>query len=221
MRIAIAALALALAGCAAGGPEVKLTGRAEGGGLAYVGPLLGQARQDFFGGTGPSPGTGGGGGGAFGVAEPVRLAGFVPGAVSLGLTWEGGEAAGWHFRPGLALSRHVAHAELPQGLGIFTDPMDIDLVAHGVTGTLELQRDRVISPNWTAQYGAGIGLQRMFSHGHFQSALIDLKSDIAVTSPFAMIGAGLFNARGGGLEAEARYFGSDSAEYSLGLVQRF
>ncbi len=217
-----------LAACSGDADGFEVSGQVAGGQVAYVGPALAAARQDFFGGGG----TGGGGtiaggtsagvtGGGFGLDEPVRLQGAIPAVIAV--TWSRHTALGdgWQVQSALRLSHQEARAYLPEGLAVLTDPMQVALSAEAAGAEVMLRRAGELGRGWTWDYGAGLGVQDMAIRADLQSALIDLTSLVNVTQFYALASGRLVHPSGLGLTGQVMIFDRGGTEYQVGFVQAF
>lgn len=210
---------LCLSACSGGEVGWEVSEQAAGGQVSYVGPTLAQARRDFFGGD--ASGGGGGSLGGFGLDEAVTLRGAPPSVTAISLTRKDAMGRGWHMRSALTLSHAEAQASLPEGLGVLTDPMQVDMWAGAVQVQVTLGRSQALAQDWTLDYSAGLGLQQIAARSHLQSALIDLRSRVDLTQPYMTASGRLANGHGTGLTGDVMVFQTGGAEYRLGLVQSF
>ena len=220
--------ALCLSACSGGELGLELSGQAAAGQVSYVGPTLAQARRDFFGdddgaGSGPGSGAGEGGGaaGGFGLDEAVNLRAAPPSVTAVSVTQRGKLGQGWHLRSALTLAHDQALASLPEGLGVLTDPMQVEISAEAAAVQVTLGRRQDLSRLWSLDYAAGLGLQHVATKAHLQSALIDLRTRVNLTQPYAVVSGRLAHAAGFGLTGDVMVFQTGAAEYRLGLVQAF
>ena len=180
--------------------------------IGPVGATLNQARRDFV----------GGGGGPFGgsltdIPVDYSSGGSVVGTVAVvrsdDLMFD------LHLGSKLFAEHGTVRARLSDGLGVFTDPMQVAMWANGVGAELSLGRMTTLSGGQIVDCSAGIGLTRVVSKVHLQSALLDLRATAAVTLPYATFTGRYRPVQGPDMLADIRVFSLGSIEARLGLVQ--
>lgn len=229
MKVLHLLLPLVLCSCAQDGPNVVLSDQATFGQVPYIVPVLDQAERNFFGGGGHGGHGGGfglGGGGVvsgvdLGIDETAEFLGLPPSEARLAIVFPREITPEWELRPALSLSRHDARVFLPQGLGVLTDPMTIDLSAESLTAEIGLVRRQRLSPVWTAEYGGALGIAQVSGRAHFTSALIDLRSAIDLSQPYIAANGRISHENGSGISGQILYYAPNSAEFRLGAFQEF
>lgn len=212
---------LFLPACAGGGGHFEMSGQVAAGQVAYVGPALAQARDNFFGDGGGGSGGGGATGGGFGLDEAVTLQGAAPSVVALAWTRQEDLGGDWHLQSALRLSHQEARAYLPEGLGVLTDPMRVRLWAEAAAVEVSLGRTHGAGRGWTWGYAAGVGLQQIAARAHLQSALIDVASRVDLTQPYTVLSGRVSHPAGVGLDGQVLMFQDGGTEFRLGFVQEF
>lgn len=196
------ALVLVLAGCA-GGPDLSVRGGAAG--LLAVPGALDAAGAAFVGPGVPGSGTGGLAGFdrsllRAGSATPLRQT--ATRQVELGAVLRrplGPVAGGALVLEGsvrLGLSQAAWH--LPQGIGVFTDPMDIRVTSRTLTPELRLVHETPLAGAGKMGAGAlalfaGAGAVLTDSRVRARSALIALDVRHRETLPYLVLGAGVWH----------------------------
>lgn len=220
MIIRFLSVLLCLAACSDGKISVQLAEHAAAGQVSYADPALRQARRDFF---GESDGVGGadGGGGGFGLKERVEVRGAPPTVTALSVTRRDDMGRGWSLRSSLTVAHAGIRATLPEGLGVLTDPMRVEIRAETAQVQLSVGRSTVLPAGWVLDYGAGLGLQQVAARAHMRSALIDLVSHTDLTQPYAEVYGRVISRRSIGLSAGLMLFQQGEQEYRMGIFQEF
>ena len=217
---------LALGGCAAGGARVTLSQDAVVGQLAYVAAPVVAAKRSFFGTDVPAPGDSAGGvaGGktavSFGTPDQVSLQGASPEVIRLTLSQLD------DLGPALLTSRAVAayqhvHASLPNGIGVLTDPMDIEIDAQSFGVEVLLGQRRALPGNLHLDYAFGLGVAQVIAAAHLQSALIDVTGHSHQIQRYGIAESRLGGAGGGAVQGSLILFESGARELRLGFSQSF
>ena len=237
MNPAYLAVVAALCGCAAAPPTLippTLTLSVQGvaGELAYGAPTLADARRRFFGDDTGSGGGGGGGGGSglLSGADPVTLQGLPPTVTALTLQRRD-DLGGVTLTSSLQAGYHHMRGTLPQGIGVLTDPLQIEIRGQSLAAQVVASRTAALPYGLRLDYGAGIGLVQVSAAMRLQSALLDLRGRSHQTLPYAMVQARLTGSTGPdrfmrepsglGLLAEVLHFQSGATEARLGVAQSF
>ena len=211
---------LALAACTAGQTSLAVQGQATGGQLAYGAPTLADAKRGFFG----DPGGSGGGNGSnslLGGGDTVVLHGAPPTVTALTLT-RSNDLGGGIVLEGTALAGfHHLSGTLPNGFGVLTDPIQIDMWAQSLSLQMVLGQSRALPAGWQLEYGAGLGVSYVSAATHLQSALLDVRGHSAQTLPYAMAETRLSGRKGPALLGSLWVFYPSGTELRLGLEQAF
>jgi hypothetical protein len=210
MKFPAAALIACLAACNAT-TGVQVSGQAALGQIGHVGPTLDQARRNFLGGGGPL-------GGSF-ATIPVDYSQGGNLVGTLALVRSDALTGNLHLRSRIYAEHSTVAVRLPNGLGVFTDPMKAAMWANGLGGDVSLGRDLTLPGGQQAQLAAGLGVSRVQSRVHLQSALIDLRATTRITLPYASLTARYAPVKGPDLQADIRAYSADQVELRLGLVQ--
>jgi hypothetical protein len=210
MKSPVLALIACLSACS-DTTRLEVSEQAALGQIGHVATTLGQARRDFLGGGGPL-------GGSFSTI-PVDYSGGGSLTGTVAVVRSDDLTSGLHLRSSLYAEHSTVRARLPDGLGVFTDPMQVAMWANGVGAELALGRSTTLPDGHKLTYAAGLGLTRVQSSVHLQSALIDLRATTLVTLPYASMSAQFAPVRGPDLHAGLRAFSADQVEVRLGLVQ--
>lgn len=210
MKFPAVALAACLAACSPT-TGLELSEQASLGQIGHVGPTLDQARRDFLGGGGPL-------GGSF-SSVPVDYSDGGSLAGTVALVWSDALTANLHLTSRLYAEHSTVVARLPDGLGVFTDPMKTAIWANGLGAQLSLGRSQTLPGGQQTDLSAGLGLTRVHSRVHLQSALIDLRAETFVTLPYASLTGRYRPVKGPDLQADIRAYSADRVEVRLGLIQ--
>ncbi len=201
-------MALGLAGCGpglsvTGGPAGMLAvpGALDAAGAAFVGPGL--------------PGAGAGGLAGFdrgllraGSATPLRQTASREVALGAVLRRPLGPVAGGTLtlEGSLRLGLSQAAWHLPQGVGVFGDPMDIRITSRTLTPELRLVHETPLAGAGGLAVFAGAGAVLADSRVRARSALIALEVRHRDTLPYLVLGAGVWHPLPGqgraGIEAQ-------------------
>jgi hypothetical protein len=220
MIIRFLSVLLCLAACSDDHISLQLAEHAAAGQVSYVGPALRQAKRDFFGESGGAGGAAGGGGG-FGLEERVEVRGAPPTVTALSLTRRDDIGRGWDLRSSLTVAHAGIQARLPEGLGVLTDPMRVEIRAEAVQMELSVGRAQVLPAGWVLDYGAGLGLQQIAARADVRSALINLVSHTDLTQPYALVHGRVTSPQDIGLSAGLMLFKDGGPEYRVGIFQQF
>jgi hypothetical protein len=210
MKFPAAALIACLAACNAT-TGVQVSGQAALGQIGHVGPTLDQARRNFLGGGGPL-------GGSF-ATIPVDYSQGGNLVGTLALVRSDALTGNLQLQSRIYAEHSTVAVRLPNGLGVFTDPMKAAMWANGLGGDVSLGRDLTLPGGQQAQLAAGLGVSRVQSRVHLQSALIDLRATTRITLPYASLTARYAPVKGPDLQADIRAYSTDQVEVRLGLVQ--
>ncbi len=187
----------------------------------YLDPTLYQAKRDFFGPDGSDPGPIGGGSGGSLFAGAVTMRGAPPSVASIRVTRRDPVATGLDLQTQVALDRSAMHARLPDGIGVLTDPMDVDIQAQTLRVQVALSQHHTLPTGWGVEYGAGLGLQSMTARSYFSSALIDLHSQVQATQSYWLLMGEIRPPRGPSVTGSLLVYPSGADEIRLGLSQSF
>lgn len=210
MKMPAIALFACLTACTAT-TGLEVSGQAALGQIGHVGPTLDQARRDFLGGGGPL-------GGSF-ATIPVDYSQGGNLVGTLALVRSDVLTGNLHLQSRIYAEHSTVAARLPNGLGVFTDPMKAAMWANGVGAQVSLGRDLTLPGGQQAQLAAGLGVSRVQSRVHLQSALIDLRATTRITLPYASLTARYAPVKWPDLQADIRAYSTDQVELRLGLVQ--
>ena len=228
------AVVLALCGCAGAPPVLTLSAQGVAGQLAYGAPTLADAKRRFFGDDGAQGGAGGGTGGGgtdlLSGAAPVTLQGLPPGVIALTLQRRD-DLGGVTLTSSLQAGYHHLRGTLPQGIGVLTDPLQIQIWGQSLTAQVVATQSAALPYGMLVEYGAGVGLAQVNAATHLQSALLDLRGRSRQTLPYATLQARLTGSTGSepfgtdlltlGLLVEVLHFQSGATELRLGVAQSF
>jgi hypothetical protein len=198
------------------------------GNAAHIGPVLAQAERDFIGDSGfggnlggsSGSGSGSGSGSDSGSSAPANTGG-IPVGLTLALSRD------WPVGGGMALRARAhgeytsLHTSLPEGLGVLTDPMRVDIRSTALGGDLSLARRTSLPSGSALDYSAGLGVSMAEASVHLQSALIDRPSHIRLTQPYLLAQGRYLPRQGPEALAELRVLDRGQAELRLGLAQSF
>ena len=211
MKVHILALVAVVAACSADGARIEASGQAALGQIGYAGPVLDQAQRDFLGADGGFPGAGNddpvpfrGGGG---VTAALAVQRFRPLAPGFGLQTRAYADLG------------ATTARLPQGLGVFTDPARVRMLAAGLAADVMLQQAHETPGGHRVTHAVGLGLTRTVAWVDIGSALIDRQSRVWLTQPYVSLTTRYQLRSGLDLGADARVFRGGGTELRLGVAQ--
>jgi hypothetical protein len=211
MKFPAAALIACLSACNAT-TGLEVSEQAALGQIGHVGPTLDQARRNFLG--------GGGGplaGGFANILVDYSDGGSLAGTVAL--VRRDAMAGNLQVTSRLYAEHSTVMARLPDGLGVFTDPMKTAMWANGLGAEVAFGRSLTLPTGQQADLAAGLGLTHVQSKVHLQSALIDLRAVTRVTLPYLSLTARYAPVKGPDLRADIRAYSADQVEVRLGLVQ--
>lgn len=211
MKTAALVLAGSLAACG-DTTRFELSPQVALGQMGHVDNTLARARSDFLG-EDPDPLLSG-------VSEvPVDYVGGGSLVTRIAIARADNLAPGVTLTSALFAEHSQIIARLPQGLGVFTDPMQVALWANAIGGEVAAGHARVYLGGQVVTYSAGLGLTRVMSRVHLTSALIDLRSATGATIPYATFSGRFAPIRGPDVLGNLRVFGPGEVEVRLGLVQ--
>ena len=179
--------------------------------IGPVGATLDRARRDFIGEGGPL-------GGSL-TAIPVDYSDGGSFVGTLAVVRSDDLTENLRLASKVYAEHSTLRARLPDGLSVFTDPMQARIWANGLGAEVSLGRSLTWPGGRHADLAAGLGLSRISASVHLQSALIDLRSTTLVTLPYAVLSARYAPVKGPDLQADIRAFSLDRVEVRLGLVQ--
>lgn len=220
MKRMVLMVMLCLPSCS-GQSRVAVQAQAAGGQLAYGAPTLAAAKRAFF---GPDQGSGGSGGGSDGLIspqDPVDLHGLPPTTTALTLTQQSDLGGGTYLRMAASLGYQHLRGTLPDGFGILTDPLQIEIWAQSLALQMTLGQTRPLPHGLQVDYAAGLGLTRLQAATHLQSALIDLRGRSLQVLPYALIEARMAGQTGPAFLGSLHVFPAQATELRLGLEQAF
>ena len=217
------ALCVALGACSDGATRVEVTEQAVMGQIGPVGPVLAQAERDFlgeagFGGIGSDAGMADGG---IGSDAGVAYGGGAVGAIAVGLRRRDDLGRGLQLYSRVFAEHSELSATLPDGIGVLTDPMQVEIRTDGVGGEVSLGRAVVLPGGGRVDHAAGIGLAWVAARVHLQSALIERPSQRVMTLPYLLLTGRYDPLHGPTLAGEMRVYDPGQTELRLGLVQAF
>ena len=173
---------------AAEGPRVQL---GFGAATSHIeGPAQAAIFEAFFGipfeGAGQESlfGTAGNNGAGVNLQQGTRL--------SLGLSqplWRG--ASGWGLNGGVALSYARQSYDLPDGIGIFIDPAQVEVRSVSVWADLELAYERERADGRRFDIGLAAGHVETRFRAHLRSALLDVETDGRTEAQYLRLRTGL------------------------------
>ena len=213
MKFPALALLVCLAACG-DTTRLEVSQQAAMGQIGHVGTTLEQARRDFVGGSG----------GPFGGSLtdiPVDYSGGGSLVGTIAVVRSDNLTASLHLRSKLYAEHSTIRARLPDGLGVFTDPMQAAMWANGLGAEVTLARSLTWPGGQQTHVAAGLGLTRVTARVHLHSALIDLRSTTFAALPYASLSASYAPLKGPDLQADIRAFSADQVEFRLGLVQHW
>jgi hypothetical protein len=232
-------LTLTLVACDDGQTRMALQVQGVGGQLAYGAPTLDAAKRSFFGddtslggdGDGGSDGGSSDGGGSDGGAfvgndlidsdNPVTLLGSLPSVTGLTVTRVDDLGGGVSLRSSAIASYQRLQGWLPNGLGVLTDPLHVDMWAQSVGVQMTLAQRRYLLGDMHLDYGVGLGVSRLSAATHLQSALIDLRGRSLQSLPYAVAESRLAIGTGPAWLGSLFVFSSGATELRLGMEQEF
>lgn len=209
MIIRVLALVVVVAGCTDARPSLVVSGQVALGQIGYAGPVLDQARQDFIGSGGGFPGLG---------DVPVPYGDAAAAAVVIAAQRSVSVAPGLTVQSRAYADLGATTARLPQGLGVFTDPARVAMMAAGLGAEIALQRAYVTPGGQRVIYGVGTGLTRTLAYVDIQSALIDRQSSVWLTQGYATLHSRYQIRSGVELAADLRLF-TAASEVRLGVAR--
>jgi hypothetical protein len=138
-------------------------------------------------------GPGGGGGGGFITIDPDVLGPDSTTSHRLvadrSIGWRRSAAIdlgqGWQVRGAGTLALGQSRHDLPEGMGVLTDPARIAVTSLSVQPELGLARQFDLGPA-TVTAGASVGLQVSRNRVTVRSALLDVTSHSVTTAPYAL-----------------------------------
>lgn len=207
---------------ACSGPaQVTVQAQAAGGQLAYGAPVLTAARRNFFAGDDEGQRDGGdSGSGVLGSQHPVDLQGLPPSATALALTGQHDLGGGIQLRTTATLGYQHLRGTLPQGLGILTDPLQIDVWAQTVGAQMTLGRASPLPYGLHVDYAAGLGVTRLQAATRLQSDLLDVRARSLQILPY-MLAEGRVAGKTGPALLGSLYVFPAATELRFGLEQAF
>jgi hypothetical protein len=209
MKVHIMALIAAVSACSAP-PKLEVSGQAALGQIGYAGPVLDQAQRDFMGGGG-FPG--------FGGNEPVPYGGAAAATLAVAALRSDPLTPGLNLQSRAYAELGATTARLPQGLGVFTDPARVRMLATGLGADVMLERTRITPGGQRMTYAVGLGVTRTLAWVDVQSALIDRQSRVWLTQPYLSLATRTQRRSGLDLAADLRVFSGGGAELRLGVAQ--
>lgn len=219
--VALLALCCAVTGCNDPALRLHLSTQAAGGQLAYGAPTLAAAKRGFFGeDEGGEGDIGGGTSDLLSPADPVALQGNPPTVTQLALS-RANDIGGVTLTTSLQAGYQHLHGTLPQGFGMLTDPIDLQMWARSVGVEMTLGRAMALPGGLRLHYAAGAGVAQVTAATHLQSALLDLRGHSRQTLPYALLQARLGGSAGPSVQGDLMLFQSGARELRLGLMQSF
>jgi hypothetical protein len=212
-----------LAGCADPRPEFALSTQVAGGQLAYGAPTLAAAKRAFFG-QDDTAETGDGADGPgldlLSSDDPVTLQGNPPSVTQLTVS-QVDQVAGVTVTTSLQAGYQHLDGTLPQGFGILTDPIQIEMWSQSLALQMMLGDSRQLPGGMTLSYAAGAGVAQVDAATHLQSALLDLRGRSRLTLPYTVVQGRLAGSGGASLQGDVVIFQSGAREVRLGVAQSF
>ena len=222
MKPMLLVVLMALSGCSGAPLRLDLSAQAAGGQLSYGAPTLAAAKRVFFGTGSTSGGSGGDGGGdLLSPQDPVTLHGLPPTVTQLTLSRQDDLGGGMVLRSSAMAGYQHLRGTLPQGFGVLTDPMQIEIWARSLGLQMTLGAARPLPLGLHLDYAAGLGVAQSGAATHLQSALIDLRGESRQILPYVLAEARLTGSTGPSILASLLVLRSGATEVRLGVAQSF
>jgi hypothetical protein len=208
MRRVLIVLLPLLAGCAGPGPRFEVAGLAAAGSPGYAGPVLARAEADVLGGAG---------------GASLDAASALPGAagtLAVAVVHARRLDSQVVLEARAQVEESAARFGLPDGLGVFTDPMRVEIRAVGVGGEVGVRREVKVGSGRVG-LGVALGASRVAARVHVRSALIDRRSRVVLLLPHAAASARVPLPGGAAAVAEVRLYRTGAVELRLGANRRF
>ena len=215
---------MALTACAPDQTRMAVQAQAAGGQLAYGAPTLAAAKRAFFGeddGSAGGGGTGGGGSDLLSPTDPVALHGLPPAAMALTLGRQDDLGHGMHLTSTILIGHQHLRGTLPDGFGVLTDPLQIEIWAQSLGVQMTLGQTRPLPYGLHIDYAAGLGLTRLQSATHLQSALLDVRGRALQVLPYGLAELRLAGRTGPAVLGSLYVFQGQATELRLGIEQAF
>ncbi|MBC7739792.1 MAG: hypothetical protein H7245_21865 [Candidatus Saccharibacteria bacterium] len=220
---------IALSACGPDQTDMAVQVQAVGGQLAYGAATLADAKRNFFGdAAGSGTGDDGGGKGAakdgdglLDSQDVVRLHGPPPTVTALTFTRADSLGGNTVLRTSAQIGYHHLRGSLPDGFGILTDPLQIEIRAQSLGVQMTLGHIHDLPSGLRVAYEGGLGVTRLAATTHLRSALLDLRGTSLQILPYAVAEGRISGQTGPAVLGSLSVFTTGATEFRVGLEQSF
>ena len=212
MQLKLWLLLGALSGCSSGNAHFETREQVAVGQIGYAGPVLDQARRDFIGGANL---------GGISDAGEVTFATGIAVTISLARVQTNDLGRGLLLTTRIYGEHGELRSHLPEGLGVFTDPMRISITADTIGAEALYGKSLATRNGQVISYGVGAGIAQTLAQVTLNSTLIALKSHDSWAIPYVLVSGRYHPVRGPDFSADVHIFDIGRSEWRLGVTQRF